>query len=103
MELTTYNEEVFSFSRSFSSNIFPVEKLQNASFEYSRLAPAPEIRRKRLVTKTLCHDGGEVWMQVVRKGVFQAFLQGIYHDLWNEITRKDKRSLQNVSNDFHLR
>ena len=33
MELTTYNEEVFSISRLFSSNIFPVEKPQNASFD----------------------------------------------------------------------
>ena len=42
-------------------------------------------------------------MKVVRKSVFQAFLLGIHHDLWNEITSKDKRPLQNVSNDFHLR
>ena len=41
-------------------------------------------------------------MKVLRKGVFKAFLQGIHHDLWNEITSKDKRPLQNVSNDFHL-
>ena len=95
MELTTYSEEVFSISRLFSSNTFPLEN--------SRLAPAPESRRKRSVTKTLCHDGGEVWMKVLRKGVFKAFLQGIHHDLWNEITSKDKRPLQNVSNDFHLR
>ena len=33
MELTTYNEEVFSISLLFSSNIFPVEKPQNASFD----------------------------------------------------------------------
>ena len=31
MELTTYSEEVFSISRLFSSNTFPLEKLQNAS------------------------------------------------------------------------
>ena len=121
MELTTYSEEVFSISRLFSSNTFPLEKVQNASLSsfdsntppafsvlgrHSRLAPAPESRRKRSVTKTLCHDGGEVWMKVLRKGVFKsfkAFLQGIHHDLWNEITSKDKRPLQNVSNDFHLR
>lgn len=118
MELTTYSEKVFSISRLFSSNTFPLEKLQNASLSsfdsnkppafsvlgrHSRLAPAPESRRKRSVTKTLCHDGGEVWMKVLRKGVFKAFLQGIHHDLWNEITSKDKRPLQNVSNDFHLR
>ena len=54
MELTTYSEEVFSISRLFSSNTFPLEKLQNASFDsntppafsvlgrHSRLAPAPE-------------------------------------------------------------
>ena len=77
MELTTYSEEVFSISRLFSSNTFPLEKLQNASFDsntppalsvlgrHSRLAPAPESRRKRSVTKTLCHDGGEVWMKVL--------------------------------------
>ena len=64
MELTTYSEEVFSISRLFSSNTFPLEKLQNASFDsntppafsvlgrHSRLAPAPESRRKRSVTKT---------------------------------------------------
>ena len=63
MELTTYNEEVFSLSWLFSSNIFPVEKPQNGSFDsnlppaffvlgrHFRLAPAPEIRRKRPVTK----------------------------------------------------
>jgi len=39
MEWTTYNEEVFSFSRLFSSNIFPVEKPQNASFD-SHMPPA---------------------------------------------------------------
>ena len=72
MELTTYSEEVFSISRLFSSNIFPVEKPQNGSFDsdtppafsvlgrHFRLAPAPESRRKRSVTKTLCHNGGEV-------------------------------------------
>ena len=31
MELTTYSEEVFSISRLFSSNTFPLEKVQNAS------------------------------------------------------------------------
>ena len=75
MELTTYSEEVFSISRLFSSNTFPLEKVQNASLSsfdsntppafsvlgrHSRLAPAPESRRKRSVTKTLCHNGGEV-------------------------------------------
>ena len=88
MELTTYSEEVFSISRLFSSNTFPLEKLQNASFDsnappafsvlgrHSRLAPAPESRRKRSVTKTLCHDGGEVWMKVLRKGVFKRVWKG---------------------------
>lgn len=85
MELTTYSEEVFSISRLFSSNTFPLEKLQNASFDsntppalsvlgrHSRLAPAPESRRKRSVTKTLCHDGGEVWMKVYEKVCLRLF------------------------------
>ena len=77
MELTTYSEEVFSISRLFSSNTFPLEKLQNASFDsntppafsvlgrHSRLAPAPESRRKRL--------GYQDFMSWWRRGLNESF------------------------------
>ena len=75
MELTTYSEEVFSISRLFSSNTFPLEKLQNASFKHAASffgswAPLSLSARTWKSKKTLGYQDFMSWW---RRGLNESF------------------------------